>query len=316
MVGFTALLQRPDGEAWDISELVTSVEVTDKINQAGTCTVQMIDDVRPEVGNALVIRYDGATYFAGYVFKVDFSHEKTLSVTCYDQLYYLKATDSRRFDNLTLDQIVSELGVAFGLRIGLLEATGYPLGSRPFDQKTPIEMIAACVRATLLGTGEMYYIKDQAGMLTLRNIKSVVSGLCLEPASILTGYHYSRSIDGDTYNQIKLVRDNKDAGKREVYIAKDSGTIQQWGLLQYYEKVDDSLNPEKIKEKADALLQLKNRVKQTLSLDALGDQSLRAGAVVCARIPEVGLAKYLLCTTARHSFSNAAHTVKVDLRMV
>lgn len=315
-MGFQALLQRPNGEAWDISELVVSAEVTDRINQAGTCTLKMIDELHPEVGNALVIRHDGTACFAGYVFKTDFSHERTLSVTAHDQLYYLKATDSRRFDNLTLDQIVSELAVAYGLRLGALAATGYPLGSRPFDQKTPLDMIASCIRATVLGTGQLYYIKDSGGFLTLRNIRTVVSGLCLEPGSILTGYQYSRSIDGDTFNQIKLVRDNKDAGKREVYIAKDSETIRQWGLLQYYEKVDDGMNAEQIKEKADALLQLKNRVRQTLSLDALGDQSLRAGAVVCARLPEVGLEKFLLCTCAKHSFGNAAHTVKVDLRMV
>lgn len=104
----------------------------------------------------------------------------------------------------------------------------------------------------------------------------MVSGLCLEPGSILTGYQYSRSIDGDTFNQIKLVRDNKDAGKQEVYIAKDSETIRQWGLLQYYEKVDDGMNAEQIKEKADALLQLKNRVRQTLSLERTG-RSVAAG---------------------------------------
>ena len=31
-MGFQALLQRPNGEAWDISELVVSAEVTDRIN--------------------------------------------------------------------------------------------------------------------------------------------------------------------------------------------------------------------------------------------------------------------------------------------
>ena len=39
-------------------------------------------------------------------------------------------------------------------------------------------------------------------------------------------------------------------------IRDSSETIRQWGLLQYDEKVDDGMNAEQIKEKADALLQL------------------------------------------------------------
>ena len=44
-------------------------------------------------------------------------------------------------------------------------------------------------------------------------------------------YDYESSIDENTYNRIKLVYDNEDAGKREVYIAQDSSNINRLSLI-------------------------------------------------------------------------------------
>ena len=54
--------------------------------------------------------------------------------------------------------------------------------------------------------------------------------------SLMTNYSYNTSIDSQTYNSIKLVRPNKETGKSDVFIRKDSDTIARWGLLQLYQK--------------------------------------------------------------------------------
>ena len=39
---------------------------------------------------------------------------------------------------------------------------------------------------------------------------------------VIEDFDYNSSIDSDTYTKIKLVRDNEESGKRDVYIAQDS----------------------------------------------------------------------------------------------
>jgi len=178
-------------------------------------------------------------------------------------------------------------------------------------------MISDCINLTLRSTQKYYYIKDEYGLAVLRNVNSTISDLLVSTGSTIFNYSYERSIDDETYNQIKLVRDNKDTGKREVYISKDNSTIKKWGLLQYYEKLDDSVNAAQAKAKSDALLGLKNKVQQKLTgVEVLGDKSVRAGYMVYVDIPRAGIKKFLLCTKAVHAFTDISHTVKADFKLV
>lgn len=313
------LLYRSDTDIFDISELCGTIEFTDNINKAGICSFPVLKDaqVRPDVGNRVRIRYDGVTWFKGTIVTAEISHEEQIKVKAFDQLFYLKAEDTYVFRDKTASEIFQQLCADAGLRSGTVEDTKLKLGVKPFDGKKRLDIITDCLQLTVIGTRELYYIKDEGGQAVLRNIRSAISSLLIAPDSLMTGYQYQRSIESESYNQIKLVRDNKQTGVRELYITKDSSNIKAWGgTLQYYEKLDDEVTAEQAKERADSLLYLRNRVKQTLAVDNLGEKGIRAGHMLYTRIPVVGLGKFLLCTCAKHSFSNTAHTVKVDLRLV
>lgn len=308
------------GGVFDVSQLTSTVEFTDNINQAGICTFSILpsDVVTPAEGNAVSVKYGGDPYFKGFVFKHGFSKRDPAKVTCYDQLRYLKAKDTYSFKNKTASQAARQIFTDFGLKVGTIEDTGYNLGSlSPFDSKAGLDIISDCINLTLRSTQKYFYIKDEYGLAVLRNIQSTISNLLISTSTNIDDFSYESGIDDETYNQIKLVRDNKDSGKREVYISKDSSTIRKWGLLQYYEKLDDSVNPEQAKAKSDALLGLKNKVQQKLTgVEVLGDKSIRAGYMVYVDIPRVGIKKFLLCTKAVHSFTDVSHTVKADFKLV
>lgn len=313
------LLYRSDTDIWDISELVGTIEFTDNINKAGICSFPVLKSpqVRPDVGNRVQVRGEGITWFSGTIVTADISHEKQIKVKAFDQLFYLKAEDTYVFQDKTAAEIFVQLCTDAGLALGTVENTKLLLGTKPFDGKKRLDIITDCLQLTTISTRELFYIKDEGGKAVLRNIRSTISDLLIAPDSLMTGYQYQRSIESESYNQIKLVRDNKQTGVRELYITKDSGNIKAWGgTLQYYEKLDDEMTAEQAKERADSLLYLKNRVKQTLAVDNLGEKSIRAGHMLYTRIPEADLGKFLLCTCARHTFTNAAHTVKIDLRLV
>ena len=91
-------------------------------------------------------------------------------------------------------------------------------------------------------------------------------------------FDYKSSIASQTYDKIKLSYENKETGKREIFVAQDSSNINQWGVLQYYEKLDSTENA---KAMADALLDLYNTKTRTLKLrDVLGDIRVRAGTLL------------------------------------
>lgn len=317
-MNFEVLMIGQGSGVQDISKLVTStVDFADNINKSGVCTFSMIRDQEtiPQEGCQIRITHEGTNYFTGRMYKVTYTHAPQIKITAYDQLRQLKAEDTYILEDETASSAASRICGDFQLKIGSFEDTGYPI-TQNFDGKDVLDIISDCLNLSLVKTKNMFYIKDEGGQVVLRNIRSSITDLMIDKESLLFGYSYERSIDDQTYNQIKLIRDNKETGQREIYMTKDSGTIGKWGLLQYYEKVDDSMNPEEIKEKADSLLYLKNRVRQMLEMDVIGEKNIRAGNMVYVNLAEYGISKFLLCTTAKHQFTNTAHTVKATFKLV
>ena len=127
-------------------------------------------------------------------------------------------------------------------------------------------------------------------------------------------FDYTSTIDSNTYNQIKLTYDNDQTGTREIYMAKDSSKINQWGILQYYEKLQKDENGQ---AKADALLKLYNKKTKNLKVDdCFGDVRCRAGSMVPVQLNlgDMSVSNYLLVEKATHTFKNDQHTMSLNLR--
>ena len=80
----------------------------------------------------------------------------------------------------------------------------------------------------------LHIIYDDYGKITLKNIGNMKLDILIDEETA-ENYDYTSSIDGETYNKIKLVRENDEKGKREIYIAQDSENMNQWGVLQFFE---------------------------------------------------------------------------------
>ncbi|MGL4790752.1 MAG: XkdQ/YqbQ family protein [Anaerotignaceae bacterium] len=99
-----------------------------------------------------------------------------------------------------------------------------------------------------------------------------------------------------------------------VYIAKDSESIQNWGLLQYFEKINNGTNG---KAKADAMLAMYNSKRRALSVaKAFGDARVRGGSLVpvILKLGDIDAKSYLLVDTAKHTFTADYHTMDLTLR--
>ena len=156
-------------------------------------------------------------------------------------------------------------------------------------------------------------LHDDFGKLCLKNIERMKVGIVIDEE---TGenFDYSSSIDNDTYNQIKLTYDNKKTGKREVYIAKDTAHINEWGVLQHYDTIDENTNGQ---AKADALLKLYNQKTRKLEIkNAIGDIRVRGGSLVIVKmnLGDVKLQNFMLVEKAKHTLKNNEHLMNLTLR--
>jgi len=127
-------------------------------------------------------------------------------------------------------------------------------------------------------------------------------------------FDYTSSIDSDTYNRVKLIREDKDTGKRDVYIVQDSKNINAWGVLQHFDTLKEGENG---KAKANALLSLYNNKTRKLSIkNQLGDVRVRGGSMVVVKLNlgDVSLQNLMLVESCKHVFKNGEHFMDLDLR--
>ncbi|BDR73622.1 phage protein [Clostridium tetani] len=337
------LVDDKKGNVFDISELVS--EITWKTKRKGkpsSLDIKLLKDKTISINNGDVVSFkvDNNKVFYGYVFDNSGSKDPEIKLTTYDQIRYLLFNDTYVFKNKKASQIISQIAKDVSLRAGTIEDTAYVIPSVLEDDKKLLDIMYSALDKTLMSTKQTYVLYDDFGYLTLRNINNMKQPVVISDDSNLGDYSWSNSIDNDTYNRVKIVRDvkgkeNKTNSKnkkdkkddknktgREVYIAQDSNNIAKWGRLQYFKKVDEKMNKAQIQELVNSTLQLKNKEKKTLKLkdiistDISADLKLRAGSGVYVDIKEKGIKQYYLIEEATHKFEKGNLIMDFDLKVV
>ena len=318
------LLDNKNGTVWDISDIVTDISwTTTRVGRPASFEFTLIgsaifQDRAFEINNGDIVRVtkDDVHVFYGYVFSIDMNEDAEIGVKAYDQVRYLLNKDTFVFKNQTIGDIIRQIAEKFNLKTGRIDDAGYKIPSMVEDGQTLLDMIEKAITLTMSATGQFYVFFDDFGELSLRDVRSFDAGIYVGDGSLMTGFEHTRDIDSDTYNQIKLYRDNQKTGRREVYMAKDSANIAKWGVLQLYEKIDENMNDAQISEMLDRLAKLKNREQRTLKLDAIGDVRVRSGMYLPIVIESLGINQPMMVDEVKHRFSGADHTMSLTLKVV
>lgn len=268
-------------------------------------------------GSSVELSVDGVKMFRGYVFTAEQNRDGEVEYTAYDQLRYLKASASYTFEAMTLGQIIQQIAVDFGLTVGTLADTGYAFPCLIQENESCLNTIFNALSETVYRTGKIFVFYDNAGALTLIEAKDMYLNVLIGDESLATEFTYRRDIDSDTYNRIKLVRPNSETGMADTYIVEDTSTQEKWGLLQYYDQVDENMNEAQIQQMCEMYLQYYNRVVQELSIDALGVPGLRAGMIVPVKLSAVdslSVSRLLLAEKVTHKFDGEDHTMSIDVK--
>ena len=309
----------------EISELVDTITwSTYIIDQPGKLTFNFLDSeakLQISEGSRVSFKVNGQGVFFGFVFKIELDQEEMIAVTAYDQMRYLKNKDTYVVANTTASQLFAKICADFKLKCNVLDQSEYVLPSSIEDNKALMEMIQKGIDMTLINKGVWYIIRDNFGTLEFSSLNRLKTNVVIGDASSLGEYSFTSSIDDDTFNLVKLIKENKDTNKREVYIVKDSSTIARWGTLQYFEKMDENANAAQIQQRAEMILKLKNRKTKALKLgNVLGDVRVFAGSGIVLSIQKlankgINLNKYFMVTEATHSFSNDLHTMSLGMQV-
>lgn len=293
---------------------------TERRGVPGKLTFSVLADGKLNLDEGAAVRFtvDGKSVFFGFVFSKKTDKNGLISVTAYDQLRYLNNKDTYVYENKTASQLIAMLAADFSLNIGSIENTKFVIASRVEDNSSLFDMINNALDITLRNTGELFVMYDDFGKLTLKNISSMYvkdeNGYLLIDETGGENFEYTSDIDSGTYNKIKLTYDNEDSGKRDVYIAKDTANINRWGVLQYFDTLNEGENG---RAKADALLKLYNAKTRSLKITkAFGDVRVRAGSMIAVKLDlgEIKLNNFMLVEKAKHTFKNGEHFMDLTLK--
>ncbi|MDO4680900.1 MAG: hypothetical protein Q4A55_06610 [Aerococcus sp.] len=252
---------------------------TSIMSQPSSLSFSMVRDphVYLETGDIIELKIDGKGVFKGKIFVRSKDKEYHWSVTAYDGTRYLKNEDTLLFNASTASQRFETICQTQGLPFKVLDRSSYNCTPVIEDAHTYYSMLDDAITETRQHGGGRFAYWDNYGTMEFFRLDRQVKGIVIGDESLMTNYRFQSSIENHA-NAVKVLRENKDKGQREIYQVSDDKNIRRYGKLQAVKKISDAeLNASQLQDQAKALLKEKNYLEKTLTVNAVGETSLRAG---------------------------------------
>ena len=300
---------------------------TERRGSPGELTFTVVKDelLGFEEGDSVRLYIDDKPIFFGFVFSKSRDKEHRIKVTAYDQLRYLKNKDTLTYKDWDCAKLINTLADSYGLsKERDLASTGYQCPQMVEDNSTLFDMILNHLDKVTQVMSKMYVLYDEFGKLVLKDIEDMYVPYWIREEN-MENFDYSTSIDGQTYNTVKIILTDAQNSVRQVYIAKSTKNINQWGILQLTEELDSQNYSEvDAKSLSDEILNLYNRKERKLTLKGvIGDTRVRGGSwiPVTLYLGDISLgdvnentAKPMIVDSVTHTWEGGSH--KMDLTLV
>ena len=306
------LLAEQDGTVFVPAALDGVTWETHRSGAPGTLTFTALEeDGAPSLreGARVSLRLDGEGLFCGYVFTRARSAGGRVEVTAYDQLRYLRSRDTLLYEGKTASALLRMLAADFRLTLGDVEETGYaiPIGA---EENVPVwDMVENALDETYRATGRRYVLYDDFGKLCLKSAGSLAMPLLLDENTV-SAYRCEETIDEGAYSRVRLLYEDGRRGVRQLFSGGDESLQERWGVLQYFEKLQDPTGGQSLVE---SILRAHSAPVTSITVTgAIGSPQVRAGVSLHAELPPAS--GVFTVESARHIFSGEAHTMNLELR--
>ena len=294
-----------------------STEVFHKKNtSAGKLTAKILScNIPLEMGNTVTLKFDGSTFFVGYLFS-SLKEKDFYTITAFDQIRYLLYKDSRILNGITASTLVTQIAKEKGLSLGNIDNSQYVFGSKIFRDNTYLSMIDSCLQETFSNTNFDYVLYDKAGLIHLRRSDDLVLTTALTDTSNILSYECLEEIFSNTFNYIKAVRENKKTGQRDVFTKSDTGNQSKWGTLQHYKNMPEKTLDGEIQNYLQNTLREKNRPNKVISIFCIGDKSFFVGHIVAVKIKKLSYSGFFVINEITHIIENGTHLCRLKLEFI
>ena len=314
---FRKSAKNPKGTGYDLRKNVRNIVWTTDMNlSAGTLTFDLIEDpgtlVIPYTGDIITFRWDKKKVFYGYAFKYEVKGDRTISVTCYDKLRYLKNQDSIVFKTNTIADRFNEVCSRAKISHSVKNSPSHKVAAEICDGKSYFDMLKSAIDKTYRATNHMYFVMANYDKVELRRAPYKKLKIIVDTRTTVTDYDYSVDID-NTANVVKVAQKNKKKSQTESATAKGKGkgkksasstketpantsfsfasasgkSVQQWGRLQVIVNKKNKANHAQMQDQAKNTLKLKNVANKKLSITTKGNLDLVAGNAVTVYLKDM-----------------------------
>ena len=277
--------------------------------------------ITPEVGNLIYMKINGGhNQFKGYIFKTE-KHGFNCDITAYDQMIYMQLSkDSRTYKDKTAKELLLNLCDDYGIHVvdnPLIDDTKYKIPERVEDNVSLLDMMINAIDLTRQNTGVRYHLWDDFGSISLQREDKMVITTSFISQGFIDDFRYTEDLS-ESYTVVKVVQETDDKDKPKEYIVKDDKRVEQYGRIQYYEKLNKDEDGDK---KAKAIYDDNVNLKTTFSVSGVqGDIRARGGTPIYVDFHNQDRAEYIRgwyrIDSATHHFVDDLHTMDLDLTLI
>ncbi len=302
-------------ESADITDLIAELSIKTTLEaQPGVLNMTAIGDGFEFIlGSLIKITSGSKDIFDGFIFSVTTSKAKTVQITVYDVLRYLKSKDTYLISkDETASDIFKKVCKRLELETGTIDEASWKQPPNVHENAGGFDVIREAIDNALAHEKKYYVLIPEGKKISFRDLEKLRTDIIIDEENGEIDYQHNANIDEDVYNQFKII--SEDAKSWKTY--RNDKHIEQWGMLQYSQKFGAPIKEKDLPAILDKLAQIYDRPRQRLSLTCFGDWNVRAGVGVHVRFSDFknfdnGQGYYVReCT---HSVTNARHEMVLEL---
>ena len=131
-------------------------------------------------GDKVTLYVDTILRFSGFVMTKERTSEQIISVTAYDQMFYLTRNKATYvFRNQGAGDIIRTIAADYGLQVGNITDSGWKIPQRIEEGETLVDIILSALEICGQAAGKEYFLFDGAGVLTVKERSEMVTDAVL-----------------------------------------------------------------------------------------------------------------------------------------